>query len=188
MKKVCSKCGEEKELELFVKNKQCKDKREGICKDCRKIYVSKHYQQNKQQYLELRKKWRKKNPIRYKTQMIKASKVQKFKRNTNALYRLTSNIRSLIRNSIYNNGFKKHTKTHKILGCSFDKFKQYLESQFQEGMTWDNYGRGGWHIDHIYPVSKARDEQHLLELNHYTNLQPLWEKDNLAKGNKIISK
>jgi len=49
------------------------------------------------------------------------------------------------------------------------------------------YGFWGWHIDHIYPLGKARDEEHLLQLLHYTNLQPLWREDNLKKGAKIIA-
>lgn len=102
------------------------------------------------------------------------------------MFKLKDNIRTLIRNSfLYSKNCGKTSKTEKILGCSYQEFRRHLESQFQEGMTWDNYGRNGWHIDHIYPVSKASDERHLIELNHYTNLQPLWEKDNISKGNKI---
>lgn len=51
-------------------------------------------------------------------------------------------------------------------------------------MTWNNYGK--WHIDHIIPISSAKTEEEVIKLNHYTNLQPLWAKDNLKKGNKII--
>jgi hypothetical protein len=51
-------------------------------------------------------------------------------------------------------------------------------------MNWDN--RKDWHLDHIYPVSLAKDEQELIKLNHYTNFQPLWAIENMSKGNKII--
>ena len=53
-------------------------------------------------------------------------------------------------------------------------------------MNWENAGK--WHLDHIYPVSLAKDEEELLKLNHYTNFQPLWAVDNIKKGNKIIEK
>jgi hypothetical protein len=51
-------------------------------------------------------------------------------------------------------------------------------------MNWQNHGE--WHFDHIYPVSLAKNEEELIKLNHYTNFQPLWKKDNLEKRNKII--
>ena len=50
-------------------------------------------------------------------------------------------------------------------------------------MSWSNHGE--WHLDHIYPVSLAKDQNHVIELNHYTNFQPLWASDNLSKGNRL---
>jgi hypothetical protein len=50
-------------------------------------------------------------------------------------------------------------------------------------MDWNNQGQ--WHLDHIYPVSLATNETHLIKLNHYTNFQPLWAIDNIKKGNKL---
>ena len=54
-------------------------------------------------------------------------------------------------------------------------------------MTWDNYGKGGWDIDHIYPCSKfdLTQEENIYKMCHYTNLQPMWHLDNIRKGNKI---
>jgi hypothetical protein len=108
------------------------------------------------------------------------------RRSKDPLFKLRSNISSLIKSKIKNKGYKKNSKVSEILGCDFETFKAHLEKQFTKGMTWQNQGE--WHLDHIYPVSKARDEKHLLELNHYTNFQPLWAKDNIRKGNKIIEK
>jgi hypothetical protein len=62
----------------------------------------------------------------------------------------------------------------------------YMEKQFQPGMSFDNYGFDGWHIDHIVPLATAKTEEQVAKLNHYTNLQPLWAKDNMSKGAKII--
>ena len=70
------------------------------------------------------------------------------------------------------------------LGCTIPELKQYLESKFQEGMTWENWGVHGWHIDHIIPLSSfdLTCREQFLKVCHYTNLQPLWAKDNLSKG------
>lgn len=73
------------------------------------------------------------------------------------------------------------------LGCSPKELKIYIESKFKTGMNWDNYGYYGWHIDHITPLSSASTKDEFKKLIHYTNLQPLWAKDNLRKGAKILS-
>lgn len=80
---------------------------------------------------------------------------------------------------------KKRYKTEEILGCTLEELVSHLESQFTEGMTWENRGLKGWHIDHIIPISSAKTEEEVYKLSHYTNLQPLWAKDNLEKHNKI---
>jgi hypothetical protein len=106
------------------------------------------------------------------------------RRKIDPLFKLRGNIRSLVGKCIREGGFKKTSKTFQILGCIFEEFIIYIENQFSEGMNWNNYGL--WHLDHIYPVSLAENEEHLIQLNHYTNFQPLWAEDNLRKGNKIL--
>lgn len=76
----------------------------------------------------------------------------------------------------------KSTRTKEMIGLDLAGFKSHIESKFQEGMTWENYGQ--WHVDHIKPISLARNEQDIVELNHYTNLQPLWASENIKKSNK----
>lgn len=91
-------------------------------------------------------------------------------------------LRNRIRAALKKGCKSDHTKN--LIGCSIEELIEHLESQFQEEMTWDNYGKGGWHIDHIKPCAKfdLEDPEEQRKCFHYTNLQPLWEKDNLAKG------
>ena len=112
-----------------------------------------------------------------------------------AVYHLSIKIRNLIRISIKKRGYSKKSKTNEILGCSFDEFKIYLESKFENWMTWDNQGKYngklnyGWDMDHIIPIASAESEEDIIKLNHYTNLQPLCsfvnrviKRDNLIYG------
>jgi hypothetical protein len=80
----------------------------------------------------------------------------------------------------------KSKRTLEYLGCSADDLRDWLESQFTEGMTWENYGVDGWHVDHRTPLASASTMEELVLLLHYSNLQPLWAADNLSKGARII--
>lgn len=87
-------------------------------------------------------------------------------------------LRVRITNSI-NRRYKKNDKAEKLLGLSIEGVRGYLESLFEPGMSWSNFG--SWHIDHICPCSQAQDEEELIKLQHYTNLRPMWKDDNFAK-------
>jgi len=73
------------------------------------------------------------------------------------------------------------------LGIDIPGFVKYIESKFLPGMSWDNYGRE-WHFDHIIPLDSfdLTDPEQFKKAAHYTNYQPLWKRDNLRKGNKIM--
>ena len=98
--------------------------------------------------------------------------------------RIKNNLRSRISKIV--SGQIKQGSAIKDLGCSIDNFKQYLESRWQPGMSWDNYGFNGWHIDHIKPLNSfnLNQPEELKKACHYSNLQPLWAKDNLKKSGK----
>ena len=83
---------------------------------------------------------------------------------------------------------KDGSRTVDLIGCSIDDLKKHLEAKFTHGMNWGNYGRNGWHIDHILPCASfdlTKKKQQKICF-HYTNLQPLWEADNIRKGDKIL--
>jgi hypothetical protein len=103
------------------------------------------------------------------------------------LFKIRKNLSRCIQQALKKMGHRKSSRTSEILGCSMDDFKKHLESLFQPGMTWENYGKGSdkWNIDHHYPQSAAKTKEEVLKLNHYTNLRPMWEPENLDKFDKI---
>ena len=157
-----------------------------------------YYESNKETLKEYRTNWRKSNNERIKeqgkvyrklnkTKITKDKQVySKIKYKTDIQYRLKSSLRSRLRMAI--KGDLKSGSAVRDLGCSISEFKLYIESKFQPGMSWDNWGQYGWHIDHIKPIASFNltDRQQFLEVCHYTNLQPLWWQDNLVKSDKII--
>jgi hypothetical protein len=82
---------------------------------------------------------------------------------------------------------KKCRRTLDFIGCSLEELRVHLESQFKKGMTWENRGRLGWHIDHIIPCSSFdhSDEKQVLQCWHFTNLRPMWWRENLSKGKRL---
>lgn len=83
--------------------------------------------------------------------------------------------------------FKNNSKTGKtldVLGCSIEQLRGHLQGMFRDGMTWNNYGRRGWHIDHRRPLKSfdLRDVEQVKAAFHFTNLQPLWWHENLKKA------
>ena len=202
MTKICTKCKEEKDLFEFHKDTQKKDGLGSSCKKCKAFWHEKNketqnkksakYHEQHREDLNKKQNERAKLPKNREKQnewhskpenRIKINLRRNERRRQNALCRLRSRIRSLINHSIKNKGFAKTSKTHEILGCTFEEFKVYIENQFIDDMSWDNYPE--WEYDHIYPVSLAENEEHLIALNHYTNFQPLWRIDNKLKSNKL---
>lgn len=141
----------------------------------------------KQHRLDNIKHYKKKARERYLKE--KEAGLHRKKYNEDPLHKLKCNIREHVRQAVkYSNVAKEHPSI-KYLGCSVEEFKAHIESQFVEGMSWDNHSRGEecWHLDHIKPLATLKDISDidaLKEICHYTNYQPLWEKDNLTKQDK----
>lgn len=190
--KVCSKCKIDKILKDFHKQSRRKDGLHPWCKECISI-VGKLRQDIKN---EQTRKWRLNNPEKNKECDKKSRQKRKVKireeqrawqkktRLENLSFRLAQNIRSRLRLALKHN--QKKGKTLEYLGCSIEFLKTHLESNFKKDMSWNNYGE--WHIDHIIPLSKfdLSNEAELRKASHYTNLQPLWAKDNIIKGAKYV--
>ena len=135
-----------------------------------------YYESNKDKIKANNKAYREANKDKINSQL-------KNRRKTDPIFKLRGNLRNRICTVIKSKGYKKESKTAKILGASYTIVKKHLERQFTGGMNWDNYG--DWHVDHIIPLASANTKDELINLFHFRNLQPLWAADNLSKGCKI---
>ena len=163
-----------------------------ISKEAKALYDKKYLIENREKIRLQKQEYIKKNIEKIKAYRIAWSKKNQEKRKIAQTERLKNNINAKIAHN-WRSRFKsamQHNKRGKSLdfmGCNVEFLKLYLESQFQTGMNWENYGLHGWHIDHIIPVSSfdLTDITQVYKCFHYTNLQPLWAVDNLHKSNKV---
>ena len=139
-------------------------------------YYKARYEANKETFREKERAYREKSK-----DVINAKKRDKFASDIpHKLYMITRSTYSRVKGKS-----AKKKEAIAILGCTFEEYKDYLESKFQPGMTWENHRIDGWHIDHILPLNESEvSEEEKLKRLHYTNTQPLWAKDNINKGNK----
>lgn len=79
---------------------------------------------------------------------------------------------------------RKDSPTLKVVGCSAEFLRAYIEARMKPGMTWDNYGTV-WEIDHATPFASGKTKREIERLSHYTNLQPLWSDVNRAKADSV---
>jgi hypothetical protein len=210
--KKCYKCKIEKELNNFYKDNSRKDCLCNSCKDCQRERQRKSYHTNTPEKQRYRKEYYKKYIIENREHIKELHKIywskqeniekrRKYQRERRHLrkeydleyirnrkkndivFRLKIRLRSRLHKVL--NGRYKSGSAVNDLGCSPKELKEYLESLFVNGMSWDNYGE--WHIDHIRPLCSfdLTNREQFLEACNYKNLQPLWAKDNLYKGAKL---
>ena len=192
--KKCICCNIFKPIDQFYKHKEMIDGHLNKCKRCVCDYAKQRAKEKRSEISEYQKQYRinnRKKLSKYQQSYRKENKEyvselnRKYisnRRKTDLNFRLRDALRSRLGRVIRRN--QRNKGTLELLGCSIEEFKNHLEQQFEPGMTWDNWGRSGWHIDHIKPLSSfdLTDPQQLAKATHYTNLQPLWAEDNIKKG------
>lgn len=150
----------------------------------KKLYDDSHKEQRRKYYLAHKKEkasYTKKYISEHREHLNEIERL----RRKQPLVKLSINLRSRLNIGLQKKGWRKISKFSEYAGCTLEELKAHLEKQFLPGMTWNNHSRKGWHIDHIIPLDSAQTVEEMIKLCRYTNLQPLWAKDNLSKGSKI---
>lgn len=198
--KICSNCKVEKDFSNFYIKDPLKGSLRSHCISClkEKRYENKleKSQKDRKYYLLNRENKIEKSKLYYKTNkesrkayhknrlsLVLQQRKERYHSDLN--YKLSCNLRSRMHVALKCN--KKANKTLNLLGCTLNEFKAYFENLFTEGMSWDEVSNGEIHIDHIIPCCSfdftIKENQY--KCFHYTNLQPLWAKDNREKYTKI---
>jgi hypothetical protein len=184
----------ERQKEYYNENKDIVKERQKEYRDDNKEIIKElgkeYYRKNREEISIKKSKYRDDNKESIKIQKreyylnnkesikVKHKEYKRIKRQ-DPLFRLKGNIRNLIGISIKTKGYLKKSNTEIILGCELKDFILYIESKFEIWMNWENYGKYngelnyGWDIDHIIPLSSAKNEDDIYQLNHFSNLQPL---------------
>lgn len=212
IEKICSKCKEIKHIFCFKKVKQNKDGYNGRCIKCVQIIRKEYYLNNKEKCNNACRNYKKNNPDKIKAysektkdkqreyreknkekikiknkkySLLNKNKMNEYKRHYRK-YKISHNnkLADRIRTRIIDalNGNRKSKSTMELLGCSIEFFKEYIESKFTKGMTWDLHTINGWHLDHIKPCSSfdLSDQEQQKLCFHYSNYQPLWATTEIA--------
>jgi hypothetical protein len=191
----CAKCGDTKENKYFGKSSTSRSGFKSYCKDCRrkepsrKEYLKQWSLNNKKLKSDLDKEYRLKNKDKIREYKL-TEEYRSIKSKSDKKYYLKSKkvphklmafrMRSMMSEAVKNKNFK----TFELLGYTSLDLVHHLQNLFTEGMSWDNYGRGGWHIDHKKPMVlfDLSDHTQIKEAFSLDNLQPLWESENCSKG------
>jgi hypothetical protein len=179
--KICTQCGKTKPFSEFYKDKRVKSGLRAVCKHCDDKRCLEWREKHKGKISERNKKYKAEN----KNKILEHKKKYREKNKSDPQYRLRHGIRANISIALKGNKKGRHWET--LVGYTLSDLKKHLEKQFEDGMTWENYGE--WHVDHIIPVSvhnfKKPEDEDFKRCFALKNLQPLWAKDNISKSDKL---
>lgn len=196
--KVCTICHIEKPLSEFSKHKRYHDGIRSDCKSCHNEY-NKRFREStkgKQYHKDKTSIWQRSNPERmkekkkrYRSNPINKFHEKEYKRKkllSSPGFKIECAVRLRIRSILKVN--KISHSSIDLIGCSKDELINHLSALFKPGMTLENHGVHGWHVDHVIPCAKfdLTNADQLKQCFHYTNLQPLWCNENWEKGSKVL--
>lgn len=177
---------------IKVMHKEWRDKnREHLNEQARERYKGnpEAYNERNKRYKNSHKEQVQESNKRYREEnKQKRTDYERTKRQTDPIYRFRTSFRCLISGYLRKHNYKGGKSVWEVVGCDFETFLEHIKSQFEDGMSLENYGHKGecWNIDHIIPISTAKTDDDLERLNHFTNLRPLWASENYKKSKKAL--
>lgn len=178
--KYCTYCKKVKETSSFGKVKRSKDRLSYWCKSCA--------------CEEAKRRNPPKNipPLTREERLYRRKMLRKEKYLNDPLFKLETSLRSRINDAYRYSTWRKGGKTEELLGTTFENAMYYIEKQFIKDMSWENQGsckeqdcNKAWHLDHIIPYSWAKNEEDMYLISHNSNLQPMWDTENMSKSAKV---
>jgi len=185
---ICAKCKLSYRIQRYDNNK---DKVLSINKECFKLHKAAYVSHKKQYREEHKEELSARNHIRYianrEAILAKNNKRKVARLRVDPWMRIRENLASTMRKAMQQYGAGKISDTMSLLGCDIGYFVKHIESQFTKGMSWSNYGKNGWVIDHIIPCASfnLEIEDEAKRCFNYRNLRPLWEVENHIKLDKM---
>lgn len=148
------------------------------------VQTRRYNRSHREQINAKQRKYRKDNKDKFKRYYLTNGKKrhkERFKTDPN--YKITFSLRGRLYNVLKSKNIKQTAPTLELIGCNMNHLRAHIESQFAPGMSWKNYSYNTWHIDHIKPCNTfdLTDPAQQRQCFHYTNLRPLWAKDNLSR-------
>lgn len=171
-----------KDTEFVGKNKSRTRQTHEECVEKRKNQARAYYRRTADQQKAYRKEY---NATHKKENAQRKARQEREHIN----YKIANRLRARTRLALRAQSSQKQYTLNEFLGCTPEFLRHWIEQQFRDGMTWDNWGLGDgkWHIDHIRPCASfdLTDPEQQKQCFHYTNLRPLWAIENLSKGGKL---
>lgn len=160
-------------------------------------YAREYRKKNRERCLANEMKWQKANPEagrarvrKYREKhrervLARERELRRARYASDPVYRLKTQLRNAVARAV-KYGWKKTTPSLDLIGCDAATLKRIIELQFEPGMTWENHGKFGWHVDHIRPLASFDfSNPHEIQVAmHYSNLQPMWWRENNHKRAK----
>ena len=213
--KICASCSLKKQVVDFPKRTSSPDGIHYLCFDCKRKREKEWYYANRGKAVAKSVRWAKDNKKKHAARQKryddahteekrerariyyvknkeeinrKTSEYRRKREKDDPVFKVRLRLSSRIHRAIKRGS--KSSNTMSLLGCSLEELKGHLESKFQCGMTWGNYGYYGWHVDHVVPCAffDLSDPKQQQECFHFSNLQPLWRVENMRKSSSLKDK